>query len=141
MARIYKRSDRITVKIDDITVKLSPLSMDEKLEIQMAMVQGKVKGDIKELTRGITLALKYSIKGIDGILDSDEKPYTLSFEGEYLSQDCVEELMNAELVKKLTIVCTTLVNGVPASFTDDKGNALEGVELVKPVKEDDSKKT
>ncbi len=139
MAKIYKRTDRIVVKIDDITVKLSPLSLDQKTEIQQAMLVGSSKGNIKELTRGISLSIKYALKGMEGVVDSDGNPYTLHFENEILSDSCVEDLMNLEVTKKLYTVCSTLANGIPAKFVDEDGKPIEGVELVKPGKPEEKK--
>jgi len=140
MARIYKRSDRIPVKIDDITVRLSPLSVSEKTEIQQAMLNGRAKSDLKELTRGISLAIKYSVKSVDGVVDSDGNPYKLEFDGDGLSQDSIDELMNMELTKKLSMVCAAMVSGVPKEFVDNDGNPLDGVEFINPSKTEPEKK-
>ncbi len=43
MARIYRLSDRITVKVDDLIFKLAPLSTHQKTEIQQAMLVGRSK--------------------------------------------------------------------------------------------------
>jgi hypothetical protein len=132
MSRIYKRSDRITVKINDVTLKLAPLSIDEKTEIQQAMLNGRAKADLKEVTRGTALSLKYSIKGISGLLDSDDNEYKLQFDDKgYLTDDCVSDLLNLEFQDKIVMICCTLPGGVPAQFTDTKGNKIEGVEILK----------
>ncbi len=130
MARIYKRSDRITVKIDTITVKLAPLSVDQKTEIQQAMLIGRAKSDMKEATKGIVLALKYAIKGVDGLEDSDGNPYKLKFEDDILSQESIDDLLNLEIAGKLSMVCAGMMNGIPKSFTDTEGDALVGVQVV-----------
>lgn len=140
MARIYKRSDRIAVKIDEITVKLAPLSLDQKSEIQQLMLTGRTKADLKLLTKGIALSIKYGLKSVEGIEDSDGNPYKLSLDSnDQLTDECVDELMNLELSKKLSLVCAGLVNGVPKDFTDENGNPIEGIEVVKPSKVEASK--
>jgi hypothetical protein len=131
MARIYKRSDRVTIKIDDVLIKVAPLSLDQKAEVQQAMLLGKSKGNIREATRAMSLAVKYGVKSMEGLVDSDNKPYELQFDGENLSDECVEDLFNLEITDKLVMVCINLVNKVPNDFTDAQGNKLEGVELVK----------
>ncbi len=141
MARIYKRSDRVTVKIDDITVKLAPLSLHQKTEVQMAMIQGHKNLDIREATRGLAMAIQFTVKGIEGVEDSDGNPYKLQFENEdSLTQACVDDLMNLELTSKLSLVCAAMINGVPTQFTDQKREPLVGVELVKVDKADVEKK-
>jgi hypothetical protein len=130
MARIYKRTDRITVRIDDVTLKLAPLSLAQKTEIQDAMFRGQTKGDLKEMTRGIALSIKYAVKGIQGVVDGDGIPYKLEEENGELTTECVDELLNLDLTAKLSRVCVAMVNGVPTRFTDDKNIPLEGVEVV-----------
>jgi hypothetical protein len=140
MARIYKRTDRITVKIDDIIVKLGPLSLHQKTEVQVAMMKGAKNTDIREATRGLALAIQYSVKGIDGVVDGDG-PYQLKFDNEILTEACVDDLMNMELASKLSLVCAGMINGVPNEFTDSKQNPLAGVEIVNPEKTDPEKKS
>jgi hypothetical protein len=135
MIRVYKRSDRISVKVDGITVKLAPLTLAQKTEIQQAMLSGINKSDLKESTRGIMLSLKYSLKGIDGLDDVDGNKYQLEFQDDELTDACVDDLMNLELSQKLAYVCSNLVKGIPKSFTDHNGNLLDGVELVTPPKD------
>lgn len=131
MSRIYKRTDRIAVKIDDVVVKLAPLTLDHKIQVQQAMLNGHQKSDLKEATRGISLAIKYSLKGIEGVEDSDGNPYKLEFDDESnLSDSCVDDLMNVEFMEKLALVCSSMAKGVPNNF-----DQLKGVELVKTVKE------
>lgn len=132
MAKIYRLTDRISVKVGDITIKLSPLTLHQKTEVQQAMMLGRLKGDVAEATRGLVLSLKYSVKDISGVTDSEDSPYQLQFDGEHLSDSCVEDLLNLEITQKLTLICSSLVNGIPKEFTDAAGNKLEGVEIVKP---------
>jgi len=137
MTRIYRRTDRIEIKVRDIVVKIAPLTVHQKTEIQQAMLNGARNSDIKEKTRGTLLALKYAVKDIQGVQESDGSPYVLSFEGEFLTDDCVNDLFNLEIARELTMVCAGLINGIPSEFTDQFGNKIEGVEFVK--KESDSK--
>lgn len=138
MAKIYRRTDRVSVKIGDVTVKLAPLSSHEKAEIQQAMILGRAKGDIREATRGMVLSLKYAIKGIEGVIDSDGNPYTLKFENDQLTDSCVDDLLNMELTERLALICAALVKGIPDQFTDNNGVKLEGVEIVNPTKSEAS---
>jgi hypothetical protein len=130
--RIYKRSDRIPIKIGDIKLTIAPLTVDQKTEIQQAMLNGRVKGDIKEATRGVVLSIKYAVKGVEGIEGADGSPYALQFDdSKNLTDECVDDLLNVGMNKQLTMVCASLANGVPDQFTDEKGERLEGVEILK----------
>jgi hypothetical protein len=133
MARIYKRTDRITVRIDDITVKLAPLTVDQKTEIQTLMADGAKLRDLKKMTQAIALSIQYGMKGIEGVKDGDGNDYRLEFEGDSLKASCVDDLMNLEVRDKLTLVCSAMVNGVPKTFTDEQQKAIDGVEIVDPA--------
>lgn len=132
MARIYRLTDRIKIKIDDLIVTVRPLSKDEKAEILQSVIHGRSKGDFKEATQGMVLALKYAIKNVEGIIDSDDKPYQLQFdENKNLTDDCISDLLNLEFHSKLTLVCISLARKIPEEFTDENGKKLEGVEIIK----------
>lgn len=135
MAKILRKTDRLTVKIDDVTVKLAPLTMHQKVEIQTAMMNGRLNGDLKEATRGIVLCLKYGVKSIDGVEDSDGNPYVLKLEGEALSDETADDLMNLEITSKLSMVVAGMLNGIPSDFTDQNGKPIEGVKLVSSGKD------
>lgn len=128
--RIYKTTDRIGIRIDDIQIKVSPLNFEQKTEIETHM-RGFAAGDLKGAVRGMVLAIKYALKEISGVEDSEGQPYQLSFEGSFLTDECVSDLLNLDVGGKLSIVCSSFVPGIPKDFS------LEGVEFVEKT---DSKK-
>jgi len=131
MAKIWRRSDRLKVKIGEVVLTLAPLNNHEKSEIASLMAKGTINQDFNALRSGSILSVKYSVKSISGVLDQDDKPYELKFEGEYLTEECLNDLFNLGITKQITQVCAALVKNVPDEFTDDKGNKLEGVEILK----------
>ena len=133
MAKIYRRTDRIKVKIDDVVITLAPMSIDQKIQVQELTIQGQVKRDLRASTKAIALAMKFSIKAVDGIEDSEGNPYKLQFEGEELSDECVNDLYELNFLPKMAVVCSTLAGGVPENF-----ETLEGVEILKTVKKEDT---
>lgn len=133
MARIYRTTDRIPVKVDDVTVLISPLTFEQKSEVQEAMM-GFANGDVKAATRGVVLSIKYALKGIEGVEDADGKPYELSLENGCLTDEAVSDMLNLHCTEKLAIVCSSLLNGVPTGFKDNDGNPIKGVEFVKKAK-------
>jgi hypothetical protein len=139
MAKVFRRTDRITVKVDDLTIKLSPLSLDQKNEIQTEFIQGRTLASPRHLTNGTVLALRYALKDLQGVVDADDKPYELSFEGGMVTDQCIEDLMNLEISDKLVAICATLANGVPREFTGPNGKKLEGVEIVQTKRESEEK--
>lgn len=134
MARIYRKSDRIKVKIgtgdDAVTLSLSPLSQHEKLEVQSLMFESRLQGKASSAVEGVAKAIKYAVKGMDGVIDSDEKPYELQFENGVLTDECVQDILNMELAGKIMFVCSALTSGVPSKFLDNKGEPLPDVEIL-----------
>lgn len=140
MSKIYRKTDRLKLKIDNIEVTISPLSLHEKTEIQQMMIEAKARGNIGSLTGSIVKAMKYSIKGISGLIDSDGNKYQLDFdENKNVSDESIDDLMNIELGEKLQMVCSSLLGGIPKSFVDDKGQPLAGVEWANEDKTTDPK--
>jgi hypothetical protein len=127
--RIYKLSDRIPIKIDDIFIKVAPLSLIQKSTIQQKMLEGQKANDLIVLTQAVTMALKYSLKNISGLVDGNGEEYRLVFGDDgYLTDECVDDLLNMPLTPKLTQVCATMAAGIPAAFE------IEGVSFVEDSK-------
>jgi hypothetical protein len=135
MAKIYKRSDRIKVNIGDVTVVIAPLSVHDKTEAQRIIANGSINQDYALTQQGLILLLKCSVKEIIGLEDSNGEPYKLQFEGDRLTDDCIDDLFNIQLHEKLIMICTSLVRGIPSEFKDEKGNKIEGVEIVSSASE------
>jgi hypothetical protein len=138
MAKIYRTSDRIKIQIDDVVVTISPLSYHQKMDAQSDIANGQLKKDFNLMNSGIIKSLKYAIKDVKGLVDAKGKPYKLEFIDGVLSEQCVDDIFNIELHKKLTMVCAALMSGVPSEFTDQDGNKIEGVEIISDTKKDDS---
>lgn len=131
MSTIYRTSDRIKVKIGEITVKLSPLSYMQKNEVQTHLTSKNVDG----LLKGAACAVKYAVKDIQGVQDSDGREYELEFEGDSLSEDCLNDLFNFHESQNLTTICMTLLDGIPKQFMDlQTGKPIKGVSIVKDGK-------
>lgn len=126
MARIYRLTDRIPVKIDGITVTISPLSFDQKIELQSLMLQAKA--DPMFAVKGARLAIKYAVKGIEGLEDSSGQPYIVLVENGQLSDECVDDLLNLQENSKIITLCSQLINGVPRVVIDPStGKQMDGI--------------
>lgn len=133
MTKILKISDRIPVHIGDILFKISPLTYLQKMEIQDHMVDAS-GGNLKAAMAGAHKALKYAIKGVEGIEDYSGKSYELSFgEDKYLTDECVDDLLNLDQSDTLITVCAALLNGLPKKemLHPKTGKPLEGVSIGK----------
>lgn len=133
MAVIYKTSDRLKVKIDDLTFVISPLSFSQKSEVNSAILSGGAEGAME----GARLAVKYSLKDVSGLVNLDGSNYEL----DEISDEVIDDLFNLEHSTKLSQVCLNLISGIPKEFIDPRtGQPLEGVSLVKERKSGRPKK-
>lgn len=130
MARIYKKTDRIKVQIDDVTVTLAPLSLEQKQSGQSMILNGQKNKDDHSITKGVIQFIKWSLKDISGVEDEDGKPYKLQFHNDEVSDESISDLLNLELHPKLMTVCSALAITIPKVFVDQNGEPLAGVELL-----------
>lgn len=130
MGKVYRLTDRIKIKIDDIIVTISPLSIHQKTEIQSAMWKGRTEKNFEEATKGVMLSIKYAVKGISGLTDLSGQEYKLEFQDGVLSDQSLDDVFNLGLTDKLSMVCASLIKGIPSEFN------IEGVEFVSEGKTD-----
>jgi hypothetical protein len=141
MSRIYRTTDRIAIKIHDITVKISPLSLQQKNQILSLMLEGQKDNDMVKLSQATMLAIRFCLKSVEGIQDAEGNAYQLEFdENGMLSEQCTDDMLNMEQSTALTQVCAAIINGVPSEFVDQKGQPLEGVSFANQDTKKKSKK-
>ena len=125
---VYETNELISINLDGLIVKVSPLNYKQKEEIQSYFNQDKIM-------EGAATAMKYAIKEISGAKKSDGSDYTLKKEGEYLHSDAIDALLNTSFGPKLNIICIGLLNGIPDKFTNpETRKPLAGVSYVKDGK-------
>lgn len=137
MSIIYRVTDKVKVNIDDIEIKISPLTYLQKQEVQELMQKAVTEGNMKYAMEGTICAIKYSLKSIKGIKTRDGEEYELELEDKKVSDNCIDDLLNMKYSQKISAVCTSLVNGVGTQFVIDPNTnePLEGVKF-----EDDEEK-
>jgi hypothetical protein len=131
MAILYRPSDIVPVKVDDITVNISPLTFEQKMKIKSAILENKSDGPML----GAKLACQYAIKSVSGIILPDGSDYKLSRENDKLTDECWDDLHNIKETQKLITICLALLNGMPEEFIDPQsGKKLEGVKIIEDSK-------
>lgn len=126
MARIYKTTDRIDVKIDDISIKISPLNFEQKCEIQTQLLSGQPM----DIVRAARTAIKFCVKEVSGIEDADGNPHKLEFNNGELTDSSIDDLLNLEQQEKIRLLCTTMLHGVPKQLLDPQtGKPMAGVKI------------
>jgi isopentenyl diphosphate isomerase/L-lactate dehydrogenase-like FMN-dependent dehydrogenase len=134
--RIYRTSDVIELEVDGLKIGISPLTFEQKMEIQGQMLTGNAMDAMK----AAALAVKYSLKKIEGLETEDGSAYQLSFESNRISDACWDELQNISQSGKLTTVCLNLLNSIPEDFTDPAtGKKIPGVSRIKRENKDAKK--
>ena len=128
--KIYKCSDRIEVNIEGISIFISPLSYQQKMNLQDLMLKAS-NGDMNSAMAAVVSALKMSIKDIKGVQDADGNEYKLEFDNNELTEESVNDLLNMPISGKISTTCTSLLAGVPDKIIGADGKPLEGVSIIK----------
>lgn len=120
--------DRISFKIGSVSFILSPLSYLQKQELSdcTRMVAGEQHFD---LVKAQSLYVKYSLKDIKGLKDYNGEDYKLEFDGDFLTDDCVSEILNLEEREKLTNASWQILNGIKPLEDPVTGKKLAGVKM------------
>jgi hypothetical protein len=127
MAKIYRATDTIPLEIDGLVVNISPLTFEQKMDIQAEVLKGDTQSAMKAAAR----AVKYAVKSIKGIENQDGSNYQVELENGRLTDACWDDLQNIEQAQKLIMVCLGLINGVPREFADpNTGKPIQGVSLI-----------
>lgn len=126
--RIYKVSDRVPVKIDDIEVKISPLTFQQKANVQAELLKAQ-DGNPLAVMAATRLALKYAVKEISGVENEDGSPYQVELENGELSEESVDNLLNLDPSQRIELVCMTLLQGRPSVPVDAEGKPLKGIKI------------
>lgn len=140
--RIARLSDRFKIKMEDVEVIVAPLSGKQKLEMT-SMIKQNESGRffIDKIAQELFL-VKHSIKGISGLKDLDGNAYELSFEGEYLSDACADELLGFLVNSYFTVANTQIIAGIMGDVVNPiTGEVVKGisVERVSAISEEEKK--
>jgi len=128
MTKIYKVTDKIKVDVGGLVFHISPLTFDQKSEIQALAASG----DFKKSLQSAKLAVKYAVKDVDGLEDVDGNPYKLERDDSGVSEDSLDSLLNLQQSESLQMACLGLLQGIPKQFINPFTNEkLEGVSIVK----------
>lgn len=141
MAKIYRRSDRIPLKIGEVTVTVAPLTFQQKSEIQMAMSSSVKDGDTMGVLKAAFLCVKYCVKDVTGVELADGSPYKVKSKDDALTDECVNDLFSLEESDALSMACINLLQGRYKDFIDpNTGEALQGVKVLEAKKPEKKRK-
>jgi hypothetical protein len=127
MSTVYTMSDKRQLKIDDVTITISPLDYKTKADMQACVIAGRPMD-------AAVLALKHSIKGVSGLKLEDGSGYSLPMDPDGTVSDAgINDLLNIPQSSRLSAVCISLIHGMPqGEFIDpETGKPIKGVKFVK----------
>lgn len=121
MAKIYRTTDKIKYKINDLEIKLSPLSFDQKTELSQLMIEGQK--DVSKAMEGTIKTIQYALKDIKGLEYDDGESFELEFDQGILTRESAEMLLNIDQSDTMVSLCVSFIGGVPKDLP-------EGVKLI-----------
>ena len=130
---ILRKNDTLAVEIDGIKFKISPLTFQQKNELQSHMIKA-VKGDMEEAMTAVRKSLKFCLKDIAGVFyideDNEKREYKLQFDDKKeVTDECISEVLNMPFSAKLNTVCSQMLQGVPDKIVDQDGKEIEGIKI------------
>ncbi len=136
MIKILRLTDRINLKMGKVTFQLAPLSNDRKREISSCTTLSAGE-HVFDHGKAQHLYLKYSLKCITGVKDFHGESYSLEFENDYLTDDCVSEVFMLPQKETLMTCAWQVMNGIPDKLVDEDNKPVKGValEVVQKVKQ------
>ena len=125
---VYSTDEIIKIKIEGLTLSVSPLTYKQKDEIQSLFMNGQA-------LEGAVTSMRYAIKDIEGLKNSDGSKFELKTKAGVIDDRTVDMLLNAPFGTKMNLVCVSLLNGIPSQFLHpETGKPLEGVSFVESRK-------
>lgn len=94
---VLRTSCQIPVRfseLEGVTFWVSPLKMEHKQHITEAAVKSKGGVKTEHALKASFLAVKYGVKRVEGLRELDGSDYELTFDGDVLSDDSVEDILN-----------------------------------------------
>lgn len=130
MIKIPRMSDRFEIKIGEVIFIISPMTYQQKAEINgiTRIVDGEVVADSE---RQAYTSIKYSIKEVRGkIQNYDGTQYKLEMDGDVLSDNCVSELISGLWAGSLIFAAHSLIDAIPDEIIHPvTGKVIEGVSI------------
>lgn len=128
MEKVYRISDRIRIDVEGLVVTISPLTFAQKAEIQALAASG----DFMKAMQSARIAVKYAVKGVEGLEYPDGTAFNIELSEGSLSDETVDELFNVPQSEKLAFACMNLLGSIPKDFIDPHtGEKMKGVKIVK----------
>lgn len=94
---VLRTTCQIPVRFSDlegVVFWISPLKMEQKQAITEAAVKSKGGVKTEHALKASFLAVKYGVKRVEGLKELDGSEYHLAMDGDVLSDESVEDILN-----------------------------------------------
>jgi hypothetical protein len=108
---VRKTNQIVPIEIDGVTFSFRPLSMGEKTELMGELEKDKSTGALMQWTRAVVCR---SLRDVRGLTNEDGSEYRPAFDGDRLSNEAMDDMMNLPISEKIMLVGGLFIKGVPA---------------------------
>ena len=135
MAIIIRPGELLTIKLDDVTIYLAPISRSQKTKIYKECTTRKGGEEVLNAEKLAELIIRASVKRVDSLADVYGDEIKVKLEKEMLTSDSYEMLFQLNRVDRL-------VTAAQLSFSGEIGKIrnIEGVEIVIPKRKGPKRK-
>ena len=134
MLKIYKKGDRLCLRIHDVKIYWEILDFEERMKI--ATKDYLKSGDmIEESQYKIFQTMKMAIKDIEGVEYADGSKYELEFDdNNHLTASCVNELLSSNYAPEIVHAATEYLTGKNEGVVRNRATGVDlvGVEFTLP---------
>jgi acylphosphatase len=132
--KILRATDKVKVKIGTISFTVSPLKQAQKLELTGMVKAVKDGGEVADIQARLSYVVKHCVKGVEGVLDFDDKPINVAFDDTgALTEDSHAEMMTVVNSSTEHLLSMMKIAGGqhPGEIVDMvTGKKLKGAEVV-----------
>jgi hypothetical protein len=108
---VRKTNQIVPIEIDGVTFSFRPLSMGEKTELMGELEKDKSTGALLQWTKAV---VSRSLRDVRGLTNEDGSEYRPTFDGDRMSTEAMDDLMNLPISEKIMLVGGLFIMGVPA---------------------------
>ena len=127
--KVLRLSDRIVVNFETFSIKIKPLSFEERsiIESFTKIVAGE---NVTDWNKTLFNTIKYCVASIDGLKDFNDRPIECEIKDGYISDDMVNIIFNSSMRSDI-LRSIRLIEDNPEAFIkgDHKIDSIKGVNL------------
>lgn len=127
--KVLRLSDRITVNFETFSIKIKPISFEERSIIESfnKIVSGEVVTDWNKV---LFHTIKFCIADIQGLKDFNDQPLICEFKDGYITDDMVSIIFNSSMREDILRSVRKIEDNPEKFLSGDHGiDSVKGVKL------------